>query len=90
MVEKKAEDLGKEVGVVKGYLTKIEVVIIELTGVLKQGQKIRINGATTDFEQKVDSMQVEHKTVKEAKKGDSIGLKVVGKCREHDKVYVVK
>lgn len=89
MAEKK-ESPGKEVGVVKGYLPNISVAIIELTGTLKQGQKIRIKGETTDFEQTADSMQVEHKTVKEAKKGESIGLKVADRCREHDKVYIVK
>lgn len=88
-MEEKAENFGKEVGFVKGYLKNISVAIIELTGKLKQGQKIRIKGATTDFEQAVESMQVEHKSVKEANKGDSIGLKVKDKCRDHDKVYAI-
>lgn len=88
--EAKEEKLGKEVGVVRGYLTNISVAIIELIGTLKQGQKIRIKGGTTDFEQTADSMQVERKAVKEAKKGESIGLKVADRCRDHDKVYIVK
>jgi len=54
---------------------------------LKAGDKIRIKGATTDFEQKVESMQIEHEKVNEAKAGKSIGLKVKDHVREHDKVY---
>lgn len=90
MAKAKEEKIGKEVGVVKGYLDKMSVAIIELNGALKQGDKIRIKGNTTDFEQKVDSMQIEHQKVEKAKKGDGIGLKVIDKCRDHDKVYVVK
>jgi len=94
MVEKKetkAEDKveGKEVGKVFSYFTKIGVAAIEVTGNLKVGDKIRIKGATTDFEQKVDSMQVEGKNVDAAKKGDSIGIKVKDRVRPHDVVYVI-
>ncbi len=56
---------------------------------MKEGEKILIEGATTNFEQTADSMQIEHKAVKEAKKGDSIGLKVKNRVREGDKVYKV-
>ena len=80
----------KEVGAVKHYYTNIGVAVIELTGALKVGDKIHIKGATSDFTQKVDSMQIEHKAVKEAKKGESIGLKVKEHTREHDKVFVVE
>ena len=80
----------REVGAVTHYYTKIGVTVIELTDTLKVGDKIHIKGATSDFTQKVDSMQIEHKEVKEAKKGDSIGLKVKEHTREHDKVFVVE
>ena len=90
MAKVKEEKIGKEIGIVKGYLDKISVAIIELKATLKQGDKIRIKGATTDFEQKADSMQIEHEKVKSAKKGDGIGMKVADKCRDNDKVYVVK
>lgn len=84
------EEVGKQVGVVTGYLGKLGVAIVELTDTLKAGQKIKIKGHTTDLEQVVESMQIEKKTVPEAKKGDCIGLKVSDKCRDHDKVYVVE
>ncbi|KYK24391.1 hypothetical protein AYK26_06855 [Euryarchaeota archaeon SM23-78] len=80
----------REVGTVTHYYTNIGVAVIELTDTLKVGDKIHIKGATSDFTQKVDSMQIEHKNVKEAKKGESIGLKVKEHVREHDKVFVVE
>jgi len=80
----------QEVGVVDHYYTKIGVVVINLTGALKVGDTIHIKGATSDFTQKVESMQIEHKSIEEAKKGDSIGMKVKEHARGHDKVFVVK
>ena len=79
----------REVGVITHYYTNIGVAVVELTDTLKVGDTIHVVGATSDFTQKIDSMQIEHKTVKEAKKGESIGLKVKEHTREHDKVFVV-
>ena len=56
---------------------------------MKVGDTIQVKGATTDFNQEIDSMQVDHNSVEEAKAGDAIGLKVKDKVREHDKVYKV-
>ena len=79
-----------EVGVVEHYFGKIQVAAIRiLNGTLRVGEKIRIKGATTDFTQDVSSMQIEHSSVDEAKEGDVIGLKVIDKVREGDKVYKV-
>jgi len=91
MAEEKAknEKLGKEVGKVTHYFTKIGVGVIELAGAIKVKDKIRIKGATTDFEQNIDSMQIEHNNVEKAKKGESIGLKVAESVRENDKVYKI-
>ena len=80
----------REVGVVSHYFTKIGVAIVELTDAVKVGQKLHIKGATSDFTQKLESMQIDHKPVEEAKKGDSIGLKIKEHAREHDKVFVVE
>lgn len=80
----------REVGVVTHYYTKIGVAVIELSDALRVGDTIHIKGATSDFTQKVESIQIEHKSVEEAKKGDSIGLKVKEHAREHDKVFVVE
>ena len=78
---------GKLIGKVTHYFGNIGVAVLELTDTLKVGDTIRIVGGTTDFTQTVDSMEIEHKKVEEAKAGDSIGLKVSQKVREGYKVY---
>jgi len=66
------------------------VAVVEITdGNLKKGEKIKIKGATSDFEQVVDSMQVEHENVDAAKKGEAVGLKVEQQAREGDEVYKI-
>lgn len=83
-------EFGKEIGRISHFFDKISVAVIELKAGLKVGEKIRIKGATTDFEQKVDSMQIEHEQIKEAKKGMAIGMKVKDVVRPHDVVYLIK
>lgn len=78
-----------EVGKVSHYFGHISVAAIELTDKLSAGDTIRIVGHTTDFQEKVESMQVEHQNVTEAKAGDSIGIKVKEKVRVHDKVFKI-
>lgn len=77
----------KPVGKVFTYYSKIGVAAIDLEGGLKVGDTILVKGATTNFEQKVDSMQIEHKSVKVGKKGQSVGIKVKDKVRPNDLVY---
>jgi translation initiation factor IF-2 len=78
-----------EVGKITHFFSKINVAVVELTAQLSVGDKIRVQGPTTDFEQTIDSMQIEHVNVKSAKKGQSIGLKVKERVRENDSVYKV-
>ncbi|PIR02348.1 MAG: hypothetical protein CO031_00945 [Candidatus Nealsonbacteria bacterium CG_4_9_14_0_2_um_filter_37_38] len=80
---------GKLVGKVTHYFGNIGVAVIELSDTLKVGDDIRIVGGEADFTQNVESMEVEHQKVKEAKKGESIGLRVNQKTREGYKVYKV-
>jgi len=79
----------KLVGKVSHYFTKIGVAVIEVSGKFSVGDEISIEGASTNFKQKIKSMQIEHKNIKEAKKGDSIGMKVDDRVREGDKVYKI-
>lgn len=72
----------KQVGKVTHYYGKSGVAIIDLSAPLKVGDKIKFEGHGADFEQTVDSMQIEHEDVKQAKKGDVVGLKVGSKVRE--------
>ncbi len=82
-----SEEELQEVGTVSHYFPKINVAIVEVTAPLEVGDTIRIKGSTTDFEQTVKSMEIEHKKIERAKPGDSIGLKVEDRVREKDIVY---
>jgi putative protease len=76
-----------EVGQITHFFPKISVAVIELRQPLKVGDTIAVKGPTTDFEQSVESMQIEHKDVQKAEAGQSIGLKVLQRVRETDLVY---
>jgi len=79
----------KLIGEITHYFDKISVAIVELSGVLKVGDKVHIKGHGTDFEQDISSIQIEHENVEKAKKGDAIGVKVDEKVKEGDEVYLV-
>ena len=80
---------GKEIGVVFDYFAKIGVAAVNLSRNLKVGDKIKIKGMTTNFEQIVDSMQIERKEIEKAKASDEIGIKVNNKVRRHDKIFLI-
>lgn len=79
----------QEIGQVTHFYSKIGVAIIRLDSSLKVGERIAIVGSTTDLEQEVKSMQVEHQGIDEAKAGDLVGLKVKEKVREGDTVFII-
>jgi len=79
----------KLIGKITHYFDKISVAIIELSGVLKVGDRVHIKGHSTDFEQDISSIQIEHEDMKKAKKGDAIGVKIDEKVREGDEVYLI-
>jgi putative protease len=81
-----SENLVK-IGEVTHFFSNINVAVIELSGAITIGDEILIIGATSDFSQKVESMQIEHEQVKEAKSGDDIGLKVIERVRRGDEVF---
>lgn len=79
-----------KVGKITHYYDKIGVAVMELSGDLSVGDKIKfMRGGEDLFEQTVDSMQVEHSKVPSAKKGDIVGLKVDQEVREGAEVYKV-
>ena len=80
----------KQIGVVSGYFSHVGVAAIKLSDKLKVGDKIHIKGHTTDFEQKIAGIQIEREAVKEAKKGDHVGIKVQDKVRPNDDVFLSK
>jgi len=78
-----------KVGRIEHFYSKAGVAVVEVSGPLKKGDKILIRGGTTNFTQVVESMEVEHEQLNEAKAGQRIGLKVADRVRENDMVYKV-
>lgn len=76
------------VGTVTIFFAKPSVAAIEITsGTLAVGDMIRIRGATTNFEQKIESMEIDRSPVPTATAGQSVGVKVKERVRPHDKVF---
>lgn len=79
--------LNTKVGKITHYYDKIGVAIIKVEKSIKVGDKIKISGHDQEFTQDIDSLQLEHTPVKSAKKGVSVGLKVIKPVKENDQVY---
>ena len=77
----------KIVGKVMSFYKKIGVAAVDLTGNLTVGDTILIKGHTTNFEQKVDSMQINNEKVEKVKKNDQMGIRVTDKVRIGDLVF---
>jgi hypothetical protein len=81
---------GERIGVVTHFYGAPSVAIVKLeTGTLRVGDTIHIQGHTTDFSQRVESLQVEHAAVDAVGPSDDFGVKVTQQVREHDVVYKV-
>ena len=82
----------QRIGVVTHYYSHLSVVAMQLEpgATLRVGDVIHIRGHTTDFTQKVVSLEVDHAPVSEVRPDDDFGLKVVEHTREHDIVYKVR
>lgn len=79
----------EEIGSITHFYDNLGVAIVNLNKPVHKGDKIHIKGKTTDLTQILDSMELDHKAIEEAKKGAEIGIKVQEKVREHDKVFRV-
>ena len=79
----------KEIGKIIHFFGKLGVGIIELSGDLRVGDKVRIKGHSSDLTETVASIQIEHAVVDAGKPGDKVGITVQGKVHEHDKVYKI-
>lgn len=88
--KKSVEELGEPIGEVTHYFSHVKASVIKLKkDTLSIGDTIYIKGHTTDFEQKIKSMQVNHAPIDKASPGQEIGLKVKSKVRHGDKVYKI-
>jgi hypothetical protein len=82
---------GERIGIVTHYYGNVSVAVIKLESAsLRVGDTIHIRGHTSDFAQRVESLQIGHAPVSEVGPNDDFGLKVVAHVREHDIVYKVK
>ncbi len=80
----------EKVGEVEHYFTDISVAAIKITdGTLQVGDTIHVVGATTDFSQPVNSMEIDRTSVDEVSTGDEVGIKTEQRVREGDAVYKV-
>jgi translation elongation factor EF-1alpha len=80
---------GKKIGIVSNFFDQVSVAAIKLDAELNVGDTIRFVGGETDFEQTVNSMQVQKDSIESAKKGDEIGLKVKERVRKGYKVFKI-
>jgi hypothetical protein len=76
-----------EIGSISHFFAKINVAVVDLTSPLTVGDTIAVKGPNTDFEQTVDSMQIDRKPITQAQAGVSIGLKLSQPAKEKDVVY---
>ncbi len=80
----------KPIGVITHFYTHIKVAVIKFKTTFKTGGEVHFKGATTDFKQKLASIQYDHKPVATAKKGQGVGVKVAKRVRDGDLVFLVK
>lgn len=84
------ESTTKPIGKVTHYFGGINVGIVKFNKTVDVGEKIKFKGATTDFEQTIESMQYNHEDIKSAKKNQEVGIKIEQKVREGDEVYAAE
>lgn len=77
----------KLVGKITHYYDKIGVAVVEVKSPLAVGDEIKISGHEQEFNQKIESMQIEHQEIQKAGKGQVIGLKVDQAVKENDLIY---
>lgn len=81
----------ERIGIITHYFPHVQAGVIKVgKGSIKVGDEIHIKGATTDFKQRVISLQIDHAPVQSAKKGDEAGLQTKDRVRQHDTVYRIK
>lgn len=78
---------GVQIGQVTHYYSKISVAVLALRGTLRVGDTVHVLGRTTDLQQEVTSLQIEHQAVDEAGPGDDVALEVKRRVRPRDKVF---
>lgn len=78
---------GKRIGNVTHFYGKISVAVIQLSGPIHLGDKVHFLGNSTDFDQDVGSLQIEHQSIEEASSGQEVAMKVDRRVRPGDRVF---
>ncbi len=80
----------EKIGEVTHYFPQVKAAaILVLKDSLKAGDGIYIKGHTTDFKEKIKSMQLDRVGIQEGRKGQEIGLLVKSRVRIGDSVYKI-
>lgn len=79
----------KEIGKVTHWYDKIGVAVVKLSGSLKTGDQVKVRHGEREFEAPIESMQIDHKPVESAKKGDEAAIKFPEQAKEGAKIYKV-
>jgi len=80
---------GIRIGDVIHFYDRISVAVIQLTGPIRLGDTVHFLGRSTDFQQAVASMQIEHQSIEEADAGQEVAMKVTSQVRPRDKVFKI-
>ena len=79
-----------QIGKITHFYSKLGVGIIKLDKELEAGDTIQIKGHTSDFKQKVNEIQFDHKSIEKGEKGKEVGVKLSEKVRDGDIVFIAK
>jgi len=80
----------RAIGKVIHYWTRLGVAGVELADSLRVEDSVHFRGTTTDFQQCVTSMQLDHQFINEAHAGQKIGVLVANRVRVGDTVYLLE
>ncbi|MFH1711156.1 MAG: translation elongation factor-like protein [Nanoarchaeota archaeon] len=79
----------KLIGEVSDFFAHVNAAAIKLSAPLKVGDKIKVKGGENEFEQVVESMQIDRKDIPKAKKGDEVGILLKDKARKGYKIFKI-
>jgi putative protease len=86
--KKAAQPEGEKVGLVTHYFSRPKAAVVRIEkGTIAIGDTLQFLGKTTNFKQRVESLQIDRKPIQEARKGQEIGLQVKARVRSNDQVY---
>ena len=87
--QKEIKMAGKRIGEVSHFYDRISVAVVSLTADLAIGNKVHFLGHGSDFMQEVTSMEIEHKPIESAKKGDEVAIKVIKPVKKKTSVFLI-